>query len=64
MTIVERNAGDLNEGGDGVLELGEGADEVEGFDVRGELRPGLEAVLAGEDELCVGEDEGCGGELV
>ena len=64
VSIVARDAGDLDECSDGIFELGDAADEVERGDVCGELRPGFEAVLSGEDELGVGEAEGGGGEMV
>ena len=60
---VARDAGGFDEGGDGVGEVGEGADEALGFDVGGEFWPAFEAVFAGEDELRVGEGEIGGGDF-
>ena len=47
----------FDEGGDGVGEIGDGVDEIDGADVGGEFWPGFEAVFAGKDELGIGEDE-------
>ncbi len=61
--VVAGDAGCFDEGGDGVWEVGEGADEALGFEVSGEFWPALEAVFAGEDELGVGEGEVGGGDF-
>jgi hypothetical protein len=62
--VVARDAGGLDEGGYGVGEIGDCANEALDLEIRGEFRPALEAVLAGEDELSVGESEAGGGHFV
>jgi hypothetical protein len=64
MVVVTRDAGGVDKGGDGIGQVGEGADETLGFKVSGELWPALEAVLAGDDELGVSESEAGGADLV
>src|ERR1700722_10007748 len=63
VTGVARDASGFDEGGYGVGEIGEGADEALGFEVGGEFGPAFEAVFAGEDELGVGEGEVCRGDF-
>ena len=60
VSVVARDAGGFDEGGDGVGEVGQGADEALSFEVGGEFGPALEAVFAREDELGVAEGEVCG----
>lgn len=61
---VTGDAGEFDEGVDGVSECGaggrvfEGLDEAKRFKVRGKLWPGWKAVLAGNEELAIGEDDG------
>jgi hypothetical protein len=57
---VAIDGGDFEEGADRVGETFDGANDAEGLDVRGKLRPGVVAMFASENELSVGEDEGLG----
>ena len=60
VSVVAGDAGGFDEGGDGVGEICEGANEALGLEVGGEFGPALEAVFAREDELGVAEGEVCG----
>ena len=39
----------------------DGADESQHFEMRGELRPALETMFAGDDQLCLGDALSGGG---
>ena len=60
---VARDAGGFDEGGDGVGQVGQGADKALGFDEGGEFGPAVEIVFAGEDVLGIGEGEVGGGDF-